>query len=153
MAEVKGFPGWESVRIIGHGSFGSVHEIQRALPDGTVEKAALKIISIPQHSGDIDELYNDGFDEESITTRYRDYLGSIVREYSLMKTLRDCVNVVNCDDLQYFAHDDGIGWDIYIKMELLTPLGKALGNEITEDETLVAGSLRCRRDPSCLSRS
>ena len=40
------WPGWEVVRLIGRGSFGAVYEIQRTLFDD-VEKAALKVISIP----------------------------------------------------------------------------------------------------------
>ena len=60
------WPGWETVRLIGRGSFGTVYEIQRRGFDDT-EKAALKVISIPQNSGDIDEMYNDGYSEEDIT--------------------------------------------------------------------------------------
>ena len=41
------WPGWETVRLIGSGSFGAVYEINRTLPNGKVEKAALKVISIP----------------------------------------------------------------------------------------------------------
>ena len=42
------WPGWETVRLIGRGSFGAVYEIERdVVGDGDVEKAALKHISIP----------------------------------------------------------------------------------------------------------
>lgn len=45
------WPGWETVRLIGQGSYGAVYEIQRKLVDGTVAKAALKVISIPPAGG------------------------------------------------------------------------------------------------------
>ena len=50
------WPGWETVRLIGRGSFGAVYEIERDML-GEKEKAALKVITIPQSSSDIDELY------------------------------------------------------------------------------------------------
>ena len=49
------WPEWKTVRLIGRGSFGEVYEIQRQVFDDT-EKAALKVISIPQNAGDIDEI-------------------------------------------------------------------------------------------------
>ncbi len=137
MAELEKnlWPGWETIRIIGRGSFGAVYEIRRDV-FGHTEKAALKVISIPQNSGDIEELYNDGYDKSSITQRFESYLRDIVREYSLMAEMKGHTNVVYCDDLRYVQHDDGMGWDIYIKMELLTPLTKALNRNITEGQVL-----------------
>ena len=126
------WPGWNTVRLIGRGSFGAVYEIQREI-FGTTEKAALKVISIPQNAGDIDEMYSDGYDEESITSTFQNHLKSIVAEYSMMRKMNGCPNIVNCDDVRYVQHDDQIGWDIFIKMELLTPLPKVLQGEISEE--------------------
>ena len=125
MANIPTWPGWETVRLIGRGSFGTVHEIQREVFD-EIERAALKVISIPQNSGEIEEMYYNGYDEESITNTFKGHLKNIISEYSLMRKMSGCTNIVNCDDMRYVQHDDGIGWDIFIKMELLTPLVKAL---------------------------
>ena len=38
------WPGWETVRLIGRGSFGAVYEIRRTIGK-TVERSALKVIS------------------------------------------------------------------------------------------------------------
>ena len=129
------WPGWETVRVIGRGSFGTVYEIQREI-FGEIEKAALKVISIPQNEHDIDEMHNDGYDEESITETLQTHLKSIVSEYSLMRKMNGCANVVNCDDVRYIKHEDGLGWDIFIKMELLTPLTKALSGDVREEEVV-----------------
>ena len=126
------WPGWETGKLLGRGSFGAVYEIRRDVL-GDVEKAALKVISIPQNDSDIDEMYNDGYDEASITSAFQSHLKSIVSEYSLMRKMNGSANVVNCDDIRYVQRDNGIGWDIFIKMELLTPLGKALPTEIPEE--------------------
>ena len=132
------YPGWETVRLIGHGSFGAVYEIQRTL-FGKVEKAALKQISIPQDQGDVEELYSTGYDDASITAHYESYLADIVREYQLMAEMKGHTNVVNCDDIRYVQKDTGIGWDIYIKMELLTPMMKSLDRMADEKQVIKLG--------------
>ena len=126
------WPGWETVKLIGRGSFGAVYEIQRDM-FGDLEKAALKVISIPQNESDIEELYSDGYDEESITSTFQTHLKSIVAEYSMMRKMNGCSNVVNCDDIRYIQRENGIGWDIFIKMELLTPLTKTLPADVGEE--------------------
>ena len=137
------WPGWKTVRVIGQGSYGAVYEIERDL-FGQTEKAALKHIGIPQNPSDIDEMYNDGFDEESITATFQNHLKCIVEEYSIMRKLNGAANVVNCDDVRYIQRDDGIGWDIFIKMELLTPLAKALPDPIPVETTVKVGEDICR---------
>ena len=129
------WPGWDTVGLIGRGSYGAVYEIRRSML-GETETAALKVITIPQNDSDIEEMYCEGYDEESITGSFRNHLKSIVAEYSLMRKMNGCSNIVSCDDVRYVQHEDGIGWDIYIKMELLSPLTKALPEEIP-DETVI----------------
>ena len=146
------WPGWETVRLIGRGSFGAVYEIERNML-GEKEKAALKVITIPQSSSDIDDLYGEGFDEESITSTFKEQLRSIVAEYSLMRRLNGNSNVVNCDDVRYIQHDDGFGWDIFIKMELLTPMNKALGKEVPDGQVIRVGSDMCRALMLCKKHS
>ena len=146
------WPGWQTVRLIGRGSFGAVYEIERDVL-GEKERAALKVITIPQSSSDIDELYGEGYDEESITSTFKEHLKSIVAEYSLMRRLNGSANVVNCDDVRYVQHDSGIGWDIFIKMELLTPLIKVLGRDIPDEQVVRVGSDMCRALMLCKKHS
>lgn len=136
------WPGWETIRLIGRGSFGAVYEIQRQVFDDT-EKAALKVISIPQNPGDIDEMYNDGYGADDITETLQSHLKSIVAEYSLMRRLNGNANIVHCDDVRYVQHADGIGWDIFIKMELLTPLSKTLSDAISDDMVIKLAKDMC----------
>ena len=133
------WPGWETLRLIGRGSFGAVYEIERDML-GEKEKAALKLISIPQNNSDIEQMFDDGYDEDSITSTFHEHLKNIVSEYSLMRRLNGSSNVVNCDDVRYIQHEDGFGWDIYIKMELLTSLPKALGKQVSDEEVLRVGA-------------
>ena len=133
------WPGWETVRLIGRGSYGSVFEIRRNVY-GTTERAALKLITIPQNDSDYQELRSNGYDEEGITESYREYLDSIIAEYTLMRELDGSANVVRCDDLLTRPHEDGIGWDILIKMELLTPLRLAMEGKSPEELALRVGT-------------
>ena len=137
------WPGWETVQMIGRGSFGTVYEIRRELVNGTTESAAMKVITIPQNQADISEMYGEGYDDESITATFRAHLKNIVAEYSLMRKLDGSANAVNCKDISYIQHGDGIGWDIFIRMELLTPLTKTLSGTVSEETVLKIGRDIC----------
>ena len=149
MFENIDFPGWEVVRKIGEGSFGGVYEIHRTLPGGRVEKCALKKLAVPKDASEIQDLYSQSFSRESITAHYQDQMSELVREYSLTQELNGCKNVVACHDVKYVQHDDGIGWDIYIRMELLRPLKQVLGPEYRERVVLRLGMEMCNALLAC----
>lgn len=132
------WPGWDVVRKIGSGSFGAVYEIQRKIC-GKVEHAALKIITIPSSNNEILELQADGYDEEGITNYFADSLSEIQNEYATMAEMKGHANVVYCDDIRTVQHDKGFGWDVYIKMELLTPLKSYLVTSVTEKQIIKIG--------------
>ena len=98
-----------------------VYEIQRKV-QGKIERSALKVISIPQNESEISGLRADGYDDRSIRSYYKDSLDKIENEYAIMATLKGHANIVHCEDVQTVPHEDGLGWDIYIRMELLTSL-------------------------------
>ena len=151
--DIKGYwPDWEIAGKLGEGSFGAVYLIERNVFDHK-EKAALKVITIPQSGNDIEDLKNDGYDEQSITTRYEKYLQDIVREYSLMADLKGCSNIVYCEDVKYSRHADRIGWDVFIKMELLTALPKALSKTITDAQVIKVASDICNALAFCEKRN
>ena len=60
-----------------------------------------------------------------------------------MCKMNGCTSIVNCDDIRYIQHDDGIGWDIYIKMELLAPLMKSLPASVPEETVIKLGKDIC----------
>ena len=149
MYENVNFPGWEVVRKIGEGSFGGVYEIHRTLPDGRVEKAALKKLTVPKDNSEIRELYSQSFSKENITAHYKDQMRELVNEYTLTQELNGCRNVVFCHDVQCVQHTDGIGWDIYIRMELLKPLKHVLSADYQEMAVLKLGLSLCNALLAC----
>lgn len=146
------WPGWETVRELGRGSFGSVYEIRKQIFD-YADRAALKVISLPQSSSEINELYNDGYDAKSISERFQSYLEEIVREYKLMSELKGNPNIVYSDDVYYVQHGDGIGWDIYIKMELLTPFANVLTTPADEQQVIHLATDMCNALAACRKKN
>ncbi len=149
-----GWPGWNTVRLIGHGSFGAVYEIERTVFDDR-ERCALKHISIPQSDGEIRDMRGEGMDNASITQNFADRARDIVAEYRLMTELNNCPNVVTCYDVQAVQKDSGYGWDIYIRMELLTPLMDELSRrgDLPEEDVLRLGIDIGRALAACQERS
>ena len=146
--DIAKWPNWETDDLIGRGSFGEVYRIHRNVFD-EIETAALKVISIPKNANEIDELYCEGLDDESITNKYEEHLKSIIAEYTMMRKMRDCTNIVDCDDVHYEKQKNGVGWNVFIKMELLTPLLKTLGDNISEEIVIKLGKDICTALCAC----
>ena len=134
------WPGWDVGAVIGRGGFGTVYKITKDVY-GYMEEAALKVITIPHDDSEVDYLLCSGLDRDIITQTFQQKVKNIAREYQLMKQLGDNPNIVRCDDFRDIQHDDGLGWDIYIKMELLTPLLKAPKDLLGTEEQVVKFAL------------
>ena len=116
------FGEWRIKRFIGAGSYGRVFEIERRDEFDTVYTGALKAVTIPASQGELDEILADGMDMNGASTYFRDYVKELNREIALMSKLKGHSNIVSYEDHKMFPHEDGVGWDILIRMELLTPI-------------------------------
>ena len=119
---------------------------------GRKEKAALKVITIPKNDSDVEELYNNGMDTDSVTAYFNEMLSDIIQEYQFMTEIKGHTNIVYCDDIRYIQKDDGIGWNIYIRMELLTPLVKTIDGPISEEQVVKMGMDICQALIVCRNR-
>ena len=134
-AEGNNFVGWEEWEIVGStesDSSGSIFEVERATGHAG-EKAVIKKISIPQNYSDIEDMRNDGCDDEMITGIFDARMKEIRAEYDIVREMRSCVNIVGYDDIKCERQSNGMGWDIYIRMEPLTPLTKLLDENTWND--------------------
>jgi len=149
MQEINTWPGWESVRQIGSGSFGKVYEIQRE-EFGKTYKAALKVITIPQNESELENAYDEGMDEKSVTDYFRGFVESITDEFALMSQMKGYTNIVSYEDHIVIPHEGRVGWDILIRMELLTPIQKwCKDNPLSESDVIKLGCDICRALEIC----
>ncbi len=124
------FGKWKFSKLIGEGSYGKVFEIERVDKyDGEVYKAAMKAITVPQNPSEIETLKDNGMDDESVTAYFRGNVDDFKNEIKLMSKLKGESNIVSYEDHEVIQHETGIGWDILIQMELLTPLMKYIGGK------------------------
>lgn len=117
----SGFKDWTVEKSIGEGAFGKVYKIVRE-DFGHTYEAALKLIEIPQSQAEVDSLVNEGFSEQEIDDYFRSMVEDIVEEFTLMSKLKGNSNIVSYEDHAVVKKEDGFGWRIHIRMELLTGL-------------------------------
>ena len=139
---------WKIVRRLGGGSFGSVYEIERDLL-GTIEHAAVKIITVPHDMSEYNELSASGFDLESINSRFYADLSDIANEYSLMAALKGNANIIHCEDIQYQKNENGIGYSLFIRMELLHTMTEVIGTQPDDVTVIKVGTDLCNALSAC----
>lgn len=138
----RAWPEWTIGECIGKGGFGAVYKISRDV-FGDSEEKALKVISIPFDEAEIRYMKAEGMDDISIAQTLFEQVGEIVREYKLMQKLQGCPNIVHTDDFKYIQHSSDPGWDIFIRMELLTPIMDALQYISSERAVIELGMSMC----------
>ena len=127
---------WKIVKDLGGGAYGRVYEIERTI-SGIQEKAALKIVSRPKNKDEIESYYNEGYSKADLIASYESEIQNYVQEYKLMKELQGESNIVSCDDFTMIPHDDGIGGDIFIRMELLTSLQQKMRERNLSEQEII----------------
>ena len=109
----------------------------------------MKVISVPNDIREVNELLNQGYSQESISKRYRADAEDIAKEYQLLSRLKGNSNIVYCDDLRCTAQANGYGWNLCIKMELLTPMQSVLCNPMQDLQVIDLGMDVCTALIAC----
>lgn len=148
MAEIDYAP-WSVVRTIGRGSFGTVYEIKRT-EFGETYRAALKVISIPQSEDELRVNRASGMNERSMATYYRSCVEELTHEFAILAKMKGHTNIVGYEDHKVLPHTNGIGWDIYIRMELLTSLTTYLSRrDLSRNQVVKLGIDLCQALSLC----
>lgn len=143
------WPGWDTVRTIGSGGFGKVYEIQKTDSTGSY-RSALKVISIPKSADEYREYADNGYDDKSITAIFKSQVDDIVSEFKMMSQFKGTSNIVSYEDHMIVPHGDGRGWDVLIRMELLTSLPDYINQYgLTEGQVIQLGQNICRALELC----
>lgn len=145
----KAWPEWEVSKELGAGAFGKVYDIKKTDIGGEFH-AALKILSIPKDENEVSELLSEGMDYNGATAYYRSVVEEIAGEFALMERLKGNSNIVSYEDHKVIPRENSVGWDILIRMELLTPLNSyILNHAFTEQEVVKLGIDICKALELC----
>ena len=138
--------GWQLQRQIGAGSYGKVFEaIHQDSTFGKTYHAAMKIITVTADAETV-----DGWNEAGVADYTRSVVDEMLREIDLMYRLKGHTNIVSYEGHAIVPHDDGVGWDIIIRMELLIPLRQFMKqNPLTQRELIRMGMDICKALELC----
>ena len=148
------WPEWQiEGKPLGKGSFGVVYKVVRR--DHNVESyAAIKVISIPADSSEVDSLRSEGLDMNATRTYLQGIVNDFVSEIQLMESLKGVQNIVSVEDYKVVEKTNEIGWDIYIRMELLTSFNTYIcDKKLTEEEVIKLGCDICTALEICAKRN
>ena len=120
------FGNWTVEETIGSGAFGTVYKIKKE-EFGRVYYSAMKVLEIPQDKEEHNRLRREGMDDASISTYYSQIAQDFIKEIELLSSLDGITNIVDYKDHTIEANDN-MGYTIYIKMQLLTPIANTLLN-------------------------
>lgn len=148
------WPEWEVAdKPLGRGSYGVVYKAVRR-DHGVESFAAIKVISIPQSESEVDSIRSEGLSLRDTKTYLEGVVTDFVSEIRLMESFKGVQNIVSVEDYKVVEKEDGIGWDIYIRMELLTPFNKySADRTLSEQEVIKLGVDICTALELCAKRN
>ena len=129
------WPEWELVSKIGHGSYGSVYKAKLKTSDVDTF-AAIKVVSVPSNEAELYSIESEGYSAEQTHEYFKRIATAYIHENEVMQQLRGEPNVVSVDDCYIEEKENGTGYDIFIRMELLTPLSHWLKNNTIDEKTV-----------------
>lgn len=147
------WPEWRTVRRINRGSYGVVYEAVRT-DHGVESCAAVKVISIPEDETEVDTLRTSGLSDQATKTFLQQVVDDFANEIRIMESFKGSSNIVNVEDYKVIERTDKLGWDIFIRMELLTPLNTYISDKtMSEKEVIQLGLDICSALERCAKRN
>ncbi len=148
------WPEWQiEGKPLGRGSYGVVYKAVRR-DHGVESYAAIKVISIPSDPSEVDSLRSEGLNMDATRTYLQGIVNDFVSEIQLMESLKGIQNIVSVEDYKVVEKTEEIGWDIYIRMELLTPFNTYIcDKKLTEEEVIKLGCDICTALEICGQRN
>ncbi len=125
---------WSIERPLGIGQYGRVFKASKS--DGKYTSySAIKVITVPADPAEADMLCkNDGIDRDSSRTYFKEIVDGFLNEIRTMDSFKNCPNIVRIEDYKVYEAEDTVSWDIFIRMELLTPVNEFFFNKTPTEE-------------------
>lgn len=121
------WPEWNEDCVLGEGSFGKVYRAKR-IEYGRTFYSAIKVLTVPKNQQEIKLARSQGMNDSEIYSYFRGLVDSLLNEITLMDNLKGANNIVAIDDYKIIEREGEIGWDVFIRMELLTPFDSFISN-------------------------
>ncbi|MBP3414529.1 MAG: protein kinase [Clostridia bacterium] len=159
MSDIKSFEPlwgtWQTTKLIGEGSFGKVYRAVKYV-SGKPCYAAIKHISIPANESQKNEAIEYGLagSKSDLSKYFASIAKNLMQEIALMHEVKGNKNIVSYEDHLAVPKPDGIGCDIFIRMELLTGLNEVIRNtSLPESEVIKLGIDMCSALEVCASKN
>lgn len=129
---------WYIDELLGEGSFGKVYKAHKSFGNHTYV-SAIKHLSIPATEAELHNLLEEGYatDQQTAHEFYTQAASELMKEIDVMYQLRGHTNIVSYEDHKIIPKDDKPGYDIFIRMELLTNLSSMMQQGKTDAENAV----------------
>ena len=119
------FGKWYIEEKLGEGSYGAVYKIRSTDYNGKSYYSALKVISIPKDENERAEVELLCGTEENTRNYFQEQLNRFETEIELMNQFKGKTNIVSYEDHEIIPREgDQIGFDVFVRMELLEDLRK-----------------------------
>ena len=159
MDNMTAFAGWEYVtedtangpqpKKLGRGGFGSVFEIKK---EGDIDyRSAMKVVSVPRNDNFLREYSSEGMDERQTLQVLEEEKNNAIREIQRQIEVKNNPNIVSIEDYAIGKKKDGLGWDIFIRMELLTPVSELPVTKFIQADVIDLGKDICNALEECHS--
>ncbi len=133
------WPEWNEDCVLGEGSFGKVYRARRN-EYGRTFYSAIKVLTVPKNQQEIKYARSQGMNDKEIYDYFRSIVDNLLNEITLMDNLKGAQNIVSIEDYKIIEHEGEIGWDIFIRMELLTPFDSFVSNpEFSQKDVIRLG--------------
>lgn len=144
------WPEWNEDCVLGEGSFGKVYRAKRMEYGGRTFYSAIKVISVPKNQQEIKAARSQGMDDQAIYNYFRGLVDNLLNEITLMDNLKGAKNIVGIEDYKIIEREGEIGWDLFIRMELLTPFDSFVSNpEFSQLDVIRLGVDICTALEAC----
>jgi len=134
------WPDWKICELLGKGSFGKVYRAERNDLTGIRQVAAVKQITIPSKTA-AEEMANDSPEAKRRATLAQ--MQALVNELNMMIRLCGHRNIVRYEEHRVIPSQDGLRYDLFLRMELLTSLENFIkrnnGGKVTRETAVRLG--------------
>lgn len=133
------WPEWNEDCVLGEGSFGKVYRAKR-VEYGRTFYSAIKVLTVPKSQQEIKFARSQGMNDTEIYNYFQGLVDNLLNEITLMDNLKGAQNIVGIEDYKIIERQGEIGWDIFIRMELLTPFDSFISNpEFSQKDVIRLG--------------